>query len=80
MLHGPSQYRRCRGIGSLVGAVIIAVILLAIIGFFIAIMDLINSYTETVMQLTGERATTSLLAGGITGYWLEIGSNLYIHL
>ncbi|OWJ55570.1 hypothetical protein [Pyrodictium delaneyi] len=80
MLHGPSQYRRCRGIGSLVGAVIIAVILLAIIGFFIAIMDLINSYTETVMQLTGERATTSLLAGGVTGYWLEIGSNLYIHL
>ncbi len=65
------QWRRpsARGLGSIVGAVILAVVLLAVIGFFIAVFRQVNTYTRAVMTLAEQRAAATLAAKSLVAWW-----------
>ncbi len=69
-----------RGVGTVVAAALIAVALVAIIVFAYYMLDLLRSYQTSLAEIAGTKAAASLLAGGVTGWYLDSTTTLRIHL
>jgi len=69
-----------RGVGTVVAAALIAVALVAIIVFAYYMLDLLRGYQTSLAEIAGTKAAASLLAGGVTGWYLDTTTTLRIHL
>ena len=71
---------RRRAIGTVIGAVLLAILLVALVGFIVYTLDQIRSFYTQLSEITGTKASAALLASGITGWYRNNATTLHIHL
>ena len=68
------------GISTIIGGVFLAIILLSIAFFLLVVIDTISMLSESIQELAGAQAESNILAGSLSGWWLELGGDLYIYV
>ena len=74
---------RCRAVGTVVGAVIIAVMVLLALGYMVYMFHTLTQAQEEMTSLLQRRAAAAAAAQAVTGYWrldYPAPGDLYIHV
>jgi len=69
-----------RGVGTVIGAALLALLLLAALGFIYYLVSAMTEFYQELSGILGEKTGAPLLASGISGWWRQAGSTLQVHL
>ncbi len=69
-----------RTVGTVIAAVLIAVAMLAVVGFFYYLLSSMTEFYQQLAAVLEEKTGAPLLASSVSGWWRQTGTTLHIHL
>lgn len=69
-----------RALGTVIGAVILAVLILAVLGFIYYLVSSTAEFYQQLAMVLEKKTSAPLIASGVDGWWRQVGDTLEIHL